>query len=410
MKARKRQYLTCGLREIWSSCRKVGLLCLIFMLAGISPAQSRVPHTLDRELSRQVDLAVRRTLAEDGTPSASIAIVLDGKLAYAAAFGYASLSPRTPATTETRYQLASISKSITASALLLLEQDGKLSLDDPVSRWLPGLTEANRVTMRELLEHTAGYPDHYPQTYPAGSRTRPTTPDEIIAEWAHHPLLSAPGSEFHYSNLNYVIAGRIAEKAAKKPLFTFMHDRIFGPLGMTSTIDLDEITQTTPDLAIGYVRSALAPLQRAPQEGRGWSFGAGQVVTTASDLARWDEALLAGNLLAPKQALEEISPPSLARGSRSDYALGLFISKIGGSTLYSLVGQGLGFLAINRIYPSNRAAIVVLTNDSSALTFNHIADRVQFLVVPPSSQDADARALFTSVQRAAQIAVDSQRT
>ena len=376
-----------------------GLLCLSLIPCGAISAQSQPSSSLNPAWTEQVDVAVLRALAEDGTPSASIAILLNGELAYAAAFGDANLSSGDPATPETRYQLASISKSITATALLLLEQDGKLSLNDPVSRWLPGLTQADRVTVRDLLEHTAGYPDHYPQTYPAGPRTRPTTPDEIIAEWGHHPLLFPPGSEFHYSNLNYVIAGRIAEKAANEPLFAFMQRRIFGPLGMTSTINLDEITSTSPNIAVGYVRPALASLQPAPAEGRGWSFGAGLVVTTATDLARWDEAFLAGKLLAPRQALEEVSTPVLADGSRSDYALGLSVSKAGGQTTYSHVGQGLGFLAVNRLYPYEHAAIVVLTNDSSALTFSHIADRIEYLVVPPSPQDADARAIFASVQK-----------
>ena len=376
-----------------------GLLCLFLIACKAIFAQSQPSTPLTPAWTEQVNVAILRALAESGTPSASVAIVLNGKLAYAGAFGKANLSSGAPATPETRYQLASISKSITANALLLLEQDGKLSLSDPVSRYLPGLTHADRVTVRELLEHTAGYPEHYPQTYPAGPRTSPTTPDQIIAEWGHHPLLFPPGSEFHYSNLNYVIAGRIAEKVANEPLFPFIQRRIFGPLGMTSTINLDEITSTNPDIAVGYVRPALASLQPAPAEGRGWSFGAGLVVTTATDLARWDEAFLAGKLLASKQALEEVSTPVLANGNRSDYALGLSVSKAGGRTTYSHVGQGLGFLAVNRLYPSEHAAIVVLTNDSSALTFSHIADRIEYLVVPPSQQEVGARVMFASVQK-----------
>ncbi len=379
--------------------RQTAVLCgVAAALTGASPLPPERSEKLNPATSEQIATTVRRTLAEDGTPSASIAIVLDGKLAYAAAFGDAILSPHAPATTQTRYQLASLSKSITAAALLLLEQDGKLSLDDHVARWLPDLTQADRVTVRELLEHTAGYPDHYPQTYPAGPRTRPTTPDTILAEWAHHPLLFTPGKDFHYSNLNYVIAGRIAEKVAGEPLFAYLRKRMFGPLGMASTMDLDEITPASPDVATGYARHALAPRQAAPAEGRGWSFGAGQVVTTATDLARWDEAFLAGTLLMPAQAREEVSAPQLASGQQSEYALGLYVSQTGGRTIYSHVGQGLGFLAVNRIYPSERAAVVVLTNDSSALAFAHIADRIEYLAVPPPPQDADARRLFASVQ------------
>lgn len=356
-------------------------------------------QSLDPVLARRIDAAVRRVLDMDHAPSAAIAIVRDGHLVYAAAYGQAQLSPAIPATPQTRYQLASLSKSLTAQALLLLEQDGTLSLDDHVSRWIPGLSGGDTVTIRELLQHTAGYPDHYPQTYPAGPRTQPTTPDQIIAEWGRHTLLFEPGTRFRYSNLNYVIAGRIAEKAAGEPLFAFLQRRVLTPLGMTATIDLDDIGPQTPNVATGYVRLALGDLQPAPEEGQGWSFGAGEVVTTASDLARWDEAFLSGGLLAPRQAQEQIALPTLADGSQSTYALGLFISKQGGRTVVYHVGQGLGFLAVNRIYPAERAAIVVLTNDSSASAFAHIAQRLAYLVLPPTSADAQARALFAAVQK-----------
>ncbi len=365
--------------------------------AAVSPLADA--QSLDPILARRIDVAVRGVLEEDHSPSASIAIVSGGHLVYAAAYGQASFSPAAKATPQTRYQLASISKSLTAQALLLLEQDGKLSLDDPVSRWIPELSGGHSLTLRELLQHTAGFPDHYPQTYPAGPRTQPTTPDQIIAEWGRHPLLFAPGTHFRYSNLNYVIAGRIVEKAAGEPLFAFLQRRVFTPVGMTATVNLDDIGPQTPNLATGYVRVALGALRPAPEEGRGWSFGAGQVVTTASDLARWDEAFLSGRLLAPRQAQEEITLPKLADGSQSACALGLFISKRGGRTVVYHAGQGLGFLAINRIYPEDHTAIVVLSNDSSSSAFARIADRLAYLVLPPSAADARARALFAAIQK-----------
>jgi CubicO group peptidase (beta-lactamase class C family) len=377
--------------------KRTGFLQTICLAAFSSlPAAATAFGPQDRAA---VDAIVRQTLAEDQTPSASIAIVLDGRLAYAAAYGLARLSPAETATTATRYQIASISKTLAAQAMLRLEQAGKLSLDDTVSRWLPDLTDATHVSLRELLNHTAGYPDHYPQTYPAGPRSKPTTPDRILAQWGHHKLLFAPGSNFHYSNLNYLIAARIIEKASGQQFFTFLTQQIFTPLGMSDTIDLDQVSNLTPNLATGYVRPALAPLEPAPDEGPGWSFGAGQVVTTARDLARWDAAFLNGSLLPAAQAREETAPPVLANGVASDYALGLEVSHRGGRTIFYHVGQGLGFLAENRIYPAEHDAIVVLTNDSSSLTFRHVADRLAYIVVPPGANDAAARTMFASLQK-----------
>ena len=347
----------------------------------------------------KVDAAVQHCLVHDEAPSASVAIVLDGRVAYVKSYGQAHLAPALPATVTTRYQLASLSKTFTAQALLCLEQDGKLSLNDLVARWLPGLTGADQVKLRQLLNHTAGYPDHYPQSYPAGPRAHPVTPDQLLAEWGHHPLQFTPGSQWHYSNMNYVIAGRIAEKAAGEPLFRFMQRRIFAPVGMSNTVDLDDAKSAAASDAIGYERPALATLQPAPAEGRGWSFGAGQVVSTAGDVARWDAAFVEKKLLAPAQSEEEVTPPKLPSGALAPYALGLFVSKLGGRTAYYHVGQGLGFLAINRLYPAERAAVVVLTNTNASAAFRHIAEAVEYIVVPPSSADAEARVVFLSLQR-----------
>jgi CubicO group peptidase (beta-lactamase class C family) len=130
--------------------------------------------------------------------------------------------------------------------------------------------------------------------------------------------------------MNYVIAGRIAEKAAGEPLFRFMQRRIFAPLGMSNTVDLDDAKSAAASDAIGYERPALAMLRHAPTEGRGWSFAAGQVVSTAGDVAHWDAAFLEKKLLAPAQSEEEVTPSKLPSGALAPYALG-FRLKAGGS-------------------------------------------------------------------------------
>ncbi len=378
--------------------RRVRAAFLLAFGSIAAPLQAAPPPPAP-EIAAAVDAVLRRTLQADGTPSVSVAVVIGGRVVYAAASGMARLSPPMAATTGTRYQIASISKTLTAQAMLRLAAAGKLSLDDNVARWLPDLTDAAHVTLRELLSHTAGYPEHYPQTHLAGPRGQPTTPDSILATWGHHRLLFTPGTEFQYSNLNYLIAGRVIEKVSGEPFFAFLNQQIFAPLHMMDTVDLDHVTDTTPALATGYIRTALGPHEPAPYEGAGWSFGAGQVVTTAHDLARWDEAFLAGDLLSPVQAREEITVPLLANGTPSDYALGLFVSHRGGRTMLYNVGQGLGFLAVNRIYLAEHCAIVVLTNDSSSLTFQHVADRLEYLFVPPTRPDAEARAIFASLQK-----------
>ena len=375
-----------------------GELVVVLLTAWTVCAYGQAARSPDIAMRAKLDQAVRRCLKEDGTPSASIALVENGKLFYAAAYGDASLQPETPATTATRYQLASISKTFTAQAILLLEAEGKLSLGDTLSKWYPDLTAASSITLRELLNHTSGYPDHYPQSYPAGIKGRAASPDSIIKQWGHHPLLFAPGTQYHYSNLEYEIAGRIVEKVSGEPLFQFMQERIFHPLQMEATIDLDTIPDGSTELATGYERTALARLEPAPYEGSGWSFGSGQVVTTAQDVALWDVAFLKRITLPPKQLAEELEPARLANDSTYPSALGLFVSHEQGVTRYYHTGGGLGFLAVNMIFPDASRALVVLTNTNVTPTYLKIADELSYLLIPPTEEDRFARALFSQLQ------------
>jgi D-alanyl-D-alanine carboxypeptidase len=361
-----------------------------------SAAQAKLQP--DPAMQTRVDEVIQRCLREDRTPSASVAIVENGRLFYAVAFGDAVMQPKKPALETTRYQLASISKTFTAQAVLLLEADGKLSLDDKVSHWYPTLTNAANVSLRELLNHTSGYPDHYQEGYPAGAKGKAVNPDQIIEEWGHHPLLFPSGTQFHYSNLEYEILGRIVEKESGRPLFAFMQERIFRPLSMNATIDLDSIPDASPILATGYTQTALSELEPAPYEGSGWSFGAGQVVTTAKDVALWDIAFLQRHVLPPKQAEEEVTIAHLTNGATYPAALGLFVSHAQGLTRYYHSGEGLGFEAVNMIFPDRSLALVILTNTNAAPTYLKIADELTYLLLPPSADDAFARSLFAGLQ------------
>lgn len=169
---------------------------------------------LSVEQKQAVDAAVSRILKASEVPSASIAIVTDGKIDYAQAYGDQRLNGSL-ATTSARYPVASISKQFTAAAILLLVEDGKMSLDDKVAKYFPTLSGANTVTIRELLSHTSGYRDYWPQDFQFEAMTRPTTPEEIMDRWAKAPLDYAPGSKWQYSNTGYVVAGRIFERVAK---------------------------------------------------------------------------------------------------------------------------------------------------------------------------------------------------
>ena len=164
----------------------------LFLLLLATPA---FPQLTDAQKTSISDLA-RRTLSETGVPAASIAVVKDGKIAMVAAYGDARVNPRVAATPAMRFKIASNSKQFAASAVLLLAERHKLSLDDPVSRYLPTLTRAGEVTIRELLSHTSGYEDYYPLDYVAPFMARNTTAAAILDGWAKKPQAHYPTDRF----------------------------------------------------------------------------------------------------------------------------------------------------------------------------------------------------------------------
>src|SRR5271155_397927 len=240
-----------------------------------------------------VDGTVAEWLTSTGAPSVSIAIVKDGRLAYAKAYGAARLKPAmVPSTTGTRYAIDSVSKEFTAAAVLLLAEQGKLSLEDPLSRWFPALGAAAKVTLRQLLTHTSGIRDFWPQDFLPPEMSRPTTTAAIIDEWVQRPLDFEPGTDWQYSNTGYVLAGAIVEKVSGGTLFEFLSRNVFAPLHMTRVTEYSPAGGRPPNAAAGdaegYTRYGLGPVVPAPKEAPGWLFGAAGLAMQPSDLALWD--------------------------------------------------------------------------------------------------------------------------
>jgi CubicO group peptidase (beta-lactamase class C family) len=209
---------------------------LFLFLAALS---LHADEGLSPEMKSNIDKGVQEILAKTGAPSASIAIVRDGRIVYEQAYGLANVETKTPATPQMRYSIGSISKQFTAAAILLLAEEGKLSLDDRVIRWLPELTRAKDVTIRQLLSMTSGYQDFWPQDYVMPMMLEPAQPQRILEGWAKKQLDFEPGSKWQYSNTNYVIAGQIIERVSGMPVTEFLQKRIFAPLHMTTVVDSD---------------------------------------------------------------------------------------------------------------------------------------------------------------------------
>ena len=306
----------------------------------------------------QVDQLVARTIAETGVPSAEIAIVRNGELVLDKAYGKANEG--LPARPDLPYQIASNSKQFTAIALLLLRDEGKLSLDDPVSKFIPGITEGDRITIRQLLSHTSGLRDFWPQDYMFATMTHPTSPQGIVDKWAKKPLDFAPGTRWQYSNTGYVVAGMIAEKVSGEALMTYLKRKIFGPLGMTSVRDQDDTN--IPAFPAGYHRYALGPVRVAQPPASGWLYAAGELSMTAADLAKWDVARMNRALVPPRDWVEQETPVLRADGRTNGYGLGVFNHDQRERHVIDHGGEAVGFLTQNTVYPDTKDAIVVFTN------------------------------------------------
>jgi D-alanyl-D-alanine carboxypeptidase len=345
----------------------------------------------------QVDKIVSSQLAATGTPSASIAVVRGGRIVFAQAYGKASetmpvASPTLP------YQIASISKQFTGAAMLLLAEDGKLSLDDMVSKYVPGITEGDHITIRQLLSHTSGLQDYWPQDYSFKAMATPITPQGIVDRWAKKPLDFAPGTQWQYSNTGYVVAGMIVEKVAGQPLLAFLEQRIFKPLGITA---YDQDLAIGPRFPQGYGRHALGPLRVEPPAAQGWLFAAGELSMSASDLAKWDIARINRTILTPADWQAQETAIKLTDGSNSRYGLGVFIGSQDGRKMIEHSGEAVGFISENLVFPDDRAAFVVLTNTWSSGAASGIATALSKALLPPApANTADlaagkrARALF----------------
>jgi CubicO group peptidase (beta-lactamase class C family) len=373
------------------------IVFLLFLAAAISAAAQSTapidPALRARPLSSRIDRIARGILAQTGVPSASVAIVQHGRLVYTQAYGLARLAPPLPATPQMRYSIGSISKQFTAAAILMLQQEGKLSLDDPVGKYIPGLTQGDKVTIRQILSHTSGYQDYWPEDYVMTPMLHPESAQQILDTWAKGPLDFDPGTQWQYSNTNYVIAGRIVEVVTGHPLFDFLEQRIFHPLGMTSVWNSDETALTQAD-ATAYYRHALGPLRPAPKEGRGWMFAAGELAMTAHDLALWDQSLIAQSLLSPESYQQMFTEVKLANGAGTSYGLGVEVRERSGHRSIEHSGEVSGFVSDNVVWPDDGVAVVVLTNQDAVGAASQIARlaapvAANLPLTPPEQQALD---------------------
>ena len=346
----------------------------------------------------RIDALVTQTLAGTGVPSASVAIVRGGEIVYTDAWG--KQSPAIPvARADVPYQIASISKQFTAAALLLLEDQGKLDLDDPVSKYVPGITRGDEITIRQLLSHTSGLQDYWPQDYSFAAMEHPTTPQQIVDRWAKKPLDFDPGTQWQYSNTGYVVAGMIVEKVAGMPLLDFLQKHIFSKLDMHP---IDQDLAVGKGYPVGYHRYALGPVRAEKPAAPGWLYAAGELAMTAKDLAKWDVARMNRTVLPDDDWLAQETAIILKNGKDTGYGLGVDVGTTDSGHAYvEHSGEAVGFLSENIVFPQDKAAVVVFVNSDFSNAYGAIAQGIEKIVFPKiaGASDADVEKAKTAEAR-----------
>lgn len=327
--------------------KAIWLLGVLLMTTGEASATTR-ESTID---------AWMHDYAGDA-PGASVLVLKDGAPAFRRSYGMADVDAGRPASPTTNYRLASISKQFTAASILLLAEDGALSIDDPVRRWLPSLPAAtDRVTLRHLLSHTSGLVDYEDLMPP--DQTSQVHDADVLRLLEHEDRLYFPaGSDYRYSNSGYALLALVVERASGQRYATFVQDRIFTPLGMTTTRAREDDGPPVTDRAYGYSRID-GHWQRTDQSRTSAVLGDGGIYSSLEDLARWDAALYDDRLLSADSRAQAFAPSTATpEPDVAHYGFGWRLQ--GGMQWHS--GESIGFRNVLLRFPAQRLTVVVLSN------------------------------------------------
>lgn len=313
----------------------------------------------------ELDSIVHANFDGKGIVGLSVGVMQNGKVVLAKGYGMASLARQAPVTDATMFPIGSVTKQFTCSAVLLLEQDGKLAMSDQVAKYFPKLTRASEITLLDLGGMIAGYRDYYPLDYVDTEMLKDVTAADIMNEYATRPLDFDPRTRWSYSNTNFAILGAVAEKVSGKTLGALMQERIFAPLRLTHT-SFDPPTNGAA-MATGYRSWALGEPTVAQPEGKGWTGSAGAIWSTPTDLLAWDLALVTGKAIGPKAYKTLTTPQRLKDGRSTGYGCGDGVNETGSAITLSHGGAVSGSVTSNTVLPGSRSAVVLLANSETGL-------------------------------------------
>jgi CubicO group peptidase (beta-lactamase class C family) len=341
------------------------------------PSPASRSDTLPTATAHAID-AILAPYDHADVPGASVMVLSHGKRVYERAFGSSDLEAHTAATLNTDYRLASLSKAFAAMSIMLLVTDGKLHYDDRLVDVLPGAPAyAHDVRISHLLTHTSGLVDY--EDFVPDSQTTQLNDDDVLKLMHRTDTLNfAPGSAYHYSNSAYVLLGLIVAHASGMPYPKFLHDRIFAPLHMDSTVAYVKGSSTVPQRAYGYTGDSSGHFTRTDQSSTSATLGDGGIYTSVTDMVKWSDALDHATLVDAATMKRAWSPTTLTDGKESGYGYGWFVATVNGEQQLRHHGESTGFTNGILKYPKRDLTIIVLTNRTGGAPWD-IADRIAAL-------------------------------
>lgn len=331
-----------------------------------------------------VDDKIRQLLAERHIPGAAVAVIKNGKLIKAQGYGLASVEFNVPVTKETVFEIGSVSKQLTAAGIMILVEDGKINLDEKISKYLENTPDSwKNVSVRHLLNHTSGIKSY---TGLSGfEQSRRLSREAFIKALAVHPLDFETNTSYVYSNSGYSLLSHIIEAVSGKTYWEFMRERIFKPLGMSKAGDRD-LKFVIPNRATGY------EWQNNGLVGRDYNLtdlsGAGAIVATIMDLVKWEAALRNDTLLKKESKIQMWTPATFNNGKTYPYGFGFRLSDIRGHKLVAHSGQTAGFGASLSRYVDDDLTVIALTNLGESGMGTLIAQRIAKFYIPAISLKA----------------------
>ena len=338
------------------------VIAIILCINSIALAQKAETPPMEA-----INQFIETQMRKQQIPGLSLAVVKDGKLLLTHGYGLADVELNVAATPETVFQIQSITKMFVASAMMMLQREGKLSLDDELSKHLEGVPDSWKgITIRRILNHTSGIKDYINE--PFASLRIDINDEEVLKQTAQRPLNFQPGEKYSYCNTGYLLAGMIIRKTTGVSYGEFLQKRIFEPLGMSQT-RIQDIDAIIPKRASGY-RLNDGKLIRGDFVAQTiLSYPGGGILSTALDMAKFDAMWQGGKLIDDSVRREMWTTAMLTDGSRTNYGLGCGVADLRG---WRMIGHGgghvTGFGTKYSFFPQRHLAVIVLTNQSNCNT------------------------------------------